>query len=83
MKFGEVLVSFPDAVPCGVKVASNSGKITINPDDNYIIREGDEILVIAEDDDTYSPAPLPAVRTIPLCLITHTKMEGLMFPCKA
>jgi ion channel POLLUX/CASTOR len=72
MKFGEVLVSFPDAVPCGVKVASNKGRIIINPDDNYIIGEGDEILVIAEDDDTYLPAPLPAVRAIPLsCLIVH------------
>ncbi|XP_078182320.1 ion channel protein isoform X1 [Carex rostrata] len=62
MRFDQVLVSFPDAVPCGVKVASKLGKIIINPDDSYIIREGDEILVIAEDDDTYSPAPLPVMR---------------------
>ncbi|KAJ3677885.1 hypothetical protein LUZ60_001688 [Juncus effusus] len=62
MKFSEILLSFPDAVPCGVKLASRSGKIVINPDDDYVIKEGDEILVIAEDDDTYSPASLPEIR---------------------
>ncbi|KAG0540329.1 hypothetical protein BDA96_03G399400 [Sorghum bicolor] len=62
MRFGDVLISFPDAVPCGVKVASKSGKILMNPDDDYVLREGDEVLVIAEDDDTYAPAPLPEVN---------------------
>ncbi|KAG2593248.1 hypothetical protein PVAP13_5NG110329 [Panicum virgatum] len=62
MRFGDVLISFPDAVPCGVKVASKAGKILINPDDEYVLREGDEVLVIAEDDDTYAPAPLPEVN---------------------
>ncbi|KAL6614099.1 hypothetical protein ACP70R_036369 [Stipagrostis hirtigluma subsp. patula] len=62
MRFGDVLISFPDAVPCGVKVASKAGKILINPDDDYVLREGDEVLVIAEDDDTYAPAPLPEVN---------------------
>ncbi|GER41475.1 ion channel DMI1 [Striga asiatica] len=57
--FEDVLISFPDAIPCGVKISAEGGKIRINPDDDYVIREGDEILVIAEDDDTYAPAPLP------------------------
>lgn len=61
LRFDDVLISFPDAVPCGVKVASEDGKIILNPDDDYVLREGDEILVIAEDDDTYSPGPLPEV----------------------
>jgi len=56
-----VLLSFPDAVPCGVKVAAYGGKIILNPEDEYMLREGDEILVIAEDDDTYVPGPLPKV----------------------
>ncbi|KAK2662913.1 hypothetical protein Ddye_001487 [Dipteronia dyeriana] len=60
--FEEVLVSFPDAIPCGIKVAADGGKIILNPDDNYILRERDEVLVIAEDDDTYAPGPLPEVR---------------------
>ncbi|KAK8474093.1 hypothetical protein V6N13_102973 [Hibiscus sabdariffa] len=64
MQFEDVLISFPDAIPCGVKVAADNGKIIINPDDNYVLKEGDEVLVIAEDDDTYSPGPLPEVRRV-------------------
>ncbi|KAG2533916.1 hypothetical protein PVAP13_9NG004700 [Panicum virgatum] len=61
MRFEDVLISFPDAVPCGIKVASYRGKIILNPDDCYVLQEGDEVIVIAEDDDTYAPAPLPKV----------------------
>ncbi|KAK6157010.1 hypothetical protein DH2020_011258 [Rehmannia glutinosa] len=60
--FEDVLVSFPDAIPCGVKISAEGGKIRINPDDKYVLREGDEILVIAEDDDTYAPGPIPKIR---------------------
>lgn len=63
MRFEDVLISFPDAVPCGVKVAANGGKIVINPEDDYILKEDDEVLVIAEDDDTYRPGPLPEVNS--------------------
>lgn len=59
--FEDVLIAFPDAIPCGVKVYADGGKIKINPDDRYVLREGDEILVIAEDDDTYAPGPIPKV----------------------
>ncbi|WRX21619.1 CASTOR/POLLUX/SYM8 ion channel [Theobroma cacao] len=62
MQFEDVLISFPDAIPCGVKVASHGGKIILNPDDSYVLQEGDEVLVIAEDDDTYAPATLPMVK---------------------
>ncbi|PPR84467.1 hypothetical protein GOBAR_AA36239 [Gossypium barbadense] len=64
MQFEDVLISFPDAIPCGVKVAADNGKIILNPDDSYVLKEGDEVLVIAEDDDTYSPGPLPEVRRV-------------------
>ncbi|XVE84412.1 hypothetical protein DITRI_Ditri17bG0010300 [Diplodiscus trichospermus] len=62
MQFEDVLISFPDAIPCGVKVASRGGKIILNPDDSYVLQEGDEVLVIAEDDDSYSPGALPMVK---------------------
>ncbi|KAK6930455.1 CASTOR/POLLUX/SYM8 ion channel, conserved domain [Dillenia turbinata] len=64
MEFEDVLISFPDAIPCGVKAASYGGKIILNPDDSYVLQEGDEVLVIAEDDDTYSPATLPTVNEV-------------------
>lgn len=59
MQFEDVLISFPAAIPCGIKVASYGGKIILNPDDSYVMQEGDEVLVIAEDDDTYAPTSLP------------------------
>ncbi|MQL87982.1 hypothetical protein Taro_020529 [Colocasia esculenta] len=68
MRFEDVLISFPDAVPCGVKVATDGGKIIINPSDDYVMKEGDEVLVIAEDDDTYEPGFLPEV---PKCILPY------------
>lgn len=65
--FEEVLVSFPDAIPCGIKVAVD-GKIILNPDDKYVLKEGDEVIVIAEDDDTYSPGPIAEVSFVLLLL---------------
>ncbi|XP_027119918.1 ion channel CASTOR isoform X2 [Coffea arabica] len=71
MPFEEVLICFPDAIPCGVKAASYGGKIILNPDDSYVLQEGDEVLVIAEDDDTYAPAALPTVKEAPFMPITR------------
>ncbi|RZC22649.1 Ion channel CASTOR [Glycine soja] len=61
MQFEDVLISFPAAIPCGIKIVSYGGKIILNPDDSYVLQEGDEVLVIAEDDDTYAPASLPTI----------------------
>ncbi|KAL3341640.1 hypothetical protein AABB24_025924 [Solanum stoloniferum] len=71
MQFEEVLISFPDAIPCGIKVASSGGKIILNPDDSYVLQEGDEVLVIAEDDDSYAPAALPMVKEASLMHIVR------------
>ena len=63
MQFVDVLISFPDAIPCGVKVASRNNKIVLNPSDDYVLAEGDEVLVIADDDDSYAPSiSLPEVQ---------------------
>lgn len=45
------MFSFEDAIPLGVK--TGGGELMLNPPDQYIIAEGDEIIVLAEDDDTY------------------------------
>ncbi|KAK3001524.1 hypothetical protein RJ639_020283 [Escallonia herrerae] len=71
LQFEDVLISFPDAIPCGVKAASCGGKIILNPDDSYVLQEGDEVLVIAEDDDTYAPTALPTVKEAPFIHITQ------------
>lgn len=69
MQFEDVLISFPDAIPCGVKIASLGGKVLLNPEDSYVLQEGDEVLVIAEDDDTYAPSALPMVLSSFLGLV--------------
>ncbi|XP_066364624.1 probable ion channel CASTOR isoform X1 [Miscanthus floridulus] len=81
MRFEDVLISFPDAVPCGIKVASYGGKIILNPDDCYVLQEGDEVIVIAEDDDTYAPAPLPKVRRgyLPKDFVVPKSPERILF----
>lgn len=61
MHFNDVLISFSDAIPCGVKVAERNGELILNPDDDYILQVDDEIIVIAEDDHIYGPGPLPKV----------------------
>jgi K+/H+ antiporter YhaU regulatory subunit KhtT len=48
--FGQLLTRFDDAVPVGIK---HNGKVILSPSDDYIIQKGDEILVLAEDDDSY------------------------------
>ncbi|XP_017224760.2 ion channel CASTOR-like isoform X1 [Daucus carota subsp. sativus] len=81
MQFEDVLISFPDAIPCGVKAASHFGKIILNPEDSYILQEGDEVLVIAEDDDTYSPTKFPTVRrgNLPKDFIEAESEERILF----
>lgn len=54
MKFKEVLLCFEDAIPLGVK--KTNGDLVLNPPDNYVVKEGDELIVLAEDDDTYCPS---------------------------
>ncbi|KAJ6383529.1 hypothetical protein OIU78_026923 [Salix suchowensis] len=81
MQFEDILISFPDAIPCGIKVASRGGKIILNPEDSYVLQEGDEVLVIAEDDDTYAPAALPTVwrGSLPKDFIVPKPAERILF----
>ncbi|KAI3948562.1 hypothetical protein MKW92_015942 [Papaver armeniacum] len=75
MCFEDVLISFADAIPCGVKSVACGGKIILNPDDSYVLQEGDEVLVIAEDDDTYAPTTLPMVKEASLIEIIRPTKE--------
>jgi hypothetical protein len=66
--FGEAWPVFPDAVVCGVKpnpegpnkVAPGQPAVVLNPGDDYRIGPGDELLFLAEDDDSYEPAAPPS-----------------------
>ncbi|EGB08068.1 hypothetical protein AURANDRAFT_487, partial [Aureococcus anophagefferens] len=55
--FGEIYASFPTAVPIGLKVADRRPHgIMLNPPRDFRVSEGDEVIVLAADDDTYAPA---------------------------
>ncbi|MEW5737615.1 MAG: TrkA C-terminal domain-containing protein [Myxococcota bacterium] len=51
--FGEAQWKMKDAVVCGIRRHS-TGQPLINPPIDTVIETGDELLVIAEDDDTFS-----------------------------
>ncbi|KAH8044056.1 hypothetical protein JL722_14877 [Aureococcus anophagefferens] len=60
VSFGDAFLRFDDAVPIGV--IQGSGKdatIWVNPEDDLVLRPGDKLIVIAEDDDTYAPRTRP------------------------
>ncbi|ODS36817.1 hypothetical protein BEH94_05525 [Candidatus Altiarchaeales archaeon WOR_SM1_SCG] len=59
-KFYDILYHFPDGVPMGIRRAN--GELIIRPDDpNTRMEEGDEILILAEDDSTIKFRENPVV----------------------
>lgn len=60
LRFDQLLFRFDTCIVIGIQEAS--GKVLLSPPPETILREGDSILVIAEDDDTY--CPLPKTRTV-------------------
>ena len=63
-RWRDVAVRFPDAVPIGVQ--RRDGTVLINPPPGYVIRAGDGLIVLAEDNDTYTceePADIGPRRT--------------------
>lgn len=65
--FGDLIPRFPEAIPVGVKT---EGVVLLNPPDTFVLGADDELLVLAEDDDTYRPRPPVDVshtsRTMPV-----------------
>ncbi|GMF20949.1 unnamed protein product [Phytophthora fragariaefolia] len=59
--FSGLAERFPNAIPLGIK--RKGGEVFICPGANMIVEEGDEILVLAEDDDTYKACPPAVVET--------------------
>ncbi|OQR83152.1 ion channel [Achlya hypogyna] len=62
--FGSLAERFPLATPIGVKTAS--GKIVIKPKMDYVIADKDEIVVLADDNDSYT-------CTAPVSVLPSTK----------
>lgn len=49
--FRSLCERFPDAIPLGIK--RTSGEVLISPDFGTLVEKGDQIMVLAEDDDAY------------------------------
>jgi Trk K+ transport system NAD-binding subunit len=49
--FYQITCRFDDAIPLGIR--HFDGSVSINPENDYEILEGDKILVLAEDNDSY------------------------------
>ncbi|KAJ9461348.1 Ion channel CASTOR [Diplonema papillatum] len=68
-KFSEVLFCFDEAIPLGVRLPDTHpdepGSTRLNPPDNFVIEAGMQIIVLAEDDDSYHPCELPFVKYPP------------------
>ena len=48
--FGDATFRFPDGVPIGIR--TGEGEIVINPDHTRPLVDGDEVLIVADDDST-------------------------------
>jgi len=57
LKWEIMLCHFPEAIPIGVKTAG--GDVFLVPDKDYVMQEGDGLVVLAEDDDAYSYWKIP------------------------
>ena len=55
--FSELAFHFIDGVPIGYK--DNFGRLYLNPDGDYMLDEGDELIIIAEDDSTIAVKSSP------------------------
>lgn len=65
-RFGELQYYFPDGVPMGLRRAD--GGILLNPPDDLVLADADELLILAEDDSTIRllPAPVAMPRALEL-----------------
>lgn len=64
--FGEAQFHFPDGVPMGV--VTTGGELLVNPPADLKLNEGDEILILAEDDSTieFLQEPVAVAADLPL-----------------
>lgn len=64
--FGAVQYHFADGVPMGVRTPA--GEVLLNPAADRVMQDGDEVLILAEDDSTieFRAAPVAAAEALPL-----------------
>jgi len=80
--FYDITCRFDDAVPLGVKSARD-GNVHINPENDHVINDGDRILVLAEDNDSYEvndgDFEAKGIGKVPQVLEDEKRVEKIMF----
>ncbi len=61
--YGQAQFHFPDGVPLGVR--KEGGSLTINPPTDTKMEDGDDVLILAEDDSTIEFRPQPVAKPTP------------------
>lgn len=67
VRFYDALYRFRDGVPMGVR--RQNGELFIRPPEDTVLEEGDEILILAEDDSTIAFEPKPVIAPRDLAYI--------------
>lgn len=78
--FLDITCRFDDAIPIGIK--TKEGRIKINPENSYVLKKGDEILCLAEDNDTYTVNDGSydvKCGNIPIALVPKQEKEKMLF----
>lgn len=86
-RFGDVWPLFPDCVICGVKpaagVPAGEPPVTINPPDDYVMQDGDELFALVEDDSLFrlkaAPAGWSGAKPAPAFTPPPPKPENLLW----
>jgi ion channel POLLUX/CASTOR len=68
LTYGEATYRFEDAILVGViqnGIGEDSPVTLLNPPNDLLINEGDRIVVVAEDDDTYQASADPLFHVVP------------------
>ena len=80
--FYDITCRFDEAIPIGIKAVSD-GKVYINPENDHVVNEGDKILVLAEDNDSYEvnggDYKITGISKVPCLLADIKKVEKIIF----
>ncbi len=72
--FAECLTAYENSAVMGLQFSD--GSVKVNPDMNYIVRQGDQIIAITEDDDTMIVSPHPP-KSPEVGVITGPRSENM------
>ncbi|RLN98106.1 hypothetical protein BBJ28_00011051 [Nothophytophthora sp. Chile5] len=76
--FRELAERFPNAIPLGIK--RKNGDVFICPEVDAVVEKGDQIMVLAEDDDTYKACPPVTIEAgkVPLPPVKEPTRERIL-----